>query len=152
MYLINLIDFCKYMRILILMPAACFKHVGTKATKDRKSLFADDCNLFLIMFHTVTQLFGIAVVLSVQMWIVPIFSLNFLQDTNKSISQKLSFSFNNKAAAAIAQSLTANRSVTQLSRFAASSRAGGPAGGQSRTTVPLLADLKLVFFTSRGEE
>lgn len=66
---------------------------------------------------------------------------------NKRISQIWSFSFNNKPAA---QSLTANRTVTLMSCCAASSRAGGSGGGQSRTTVPLLTDLKLVFPTPRG--
>lgn len=50
--------------------------------------------------------------------------------------------------AAVAQSLTASRTLTSC--CAASSRAGGSAGGQSRTTVPLLTDLKLLFSASRG--
>lgn len=55
----------------------------------------------------------------------------------------------NKSAAAVAQSVTVNGTVTPMSRCAASSRAGGLAGGPSRTTVPLLTDLKLVFSSSR---
>ena len=50
------------------------------------------------------------------------------------------------------RSLTPNRTTRPTSCCAASSRAGGSAGGQSRATVPLLTDLKLVFSASTGKK
>lgn len=50
------------------------------------------------------------------------------------------------------RSLTSSRTTRPTSCCAASSRAGGSAGGQSRATVPLLTDLALVFLVSTGEK
>lgn len=40
--LTNLIDFCKYVLILNLMPVTCFKQVGTEATNSHITSFVNE--------------------------------------------------------------------------------------------------------------